>query len=314
MAESPGISYELLTREIFDLLQNQGSVTTVDVQHNVVLKGKTTDHQIDVYWEFEFGGIVHPVVVQAKDWGSPAKKAHLLTLKAVLDDLPRRPRGIVVTRFGFQKGAKEFASGNGIDIFQLKRREGPKLNFPAGSIITFHARGTDAGERVRCINDGEAEILCTAYSPYLADWRCECDQPWVDELYKDFGRRLFDELRTLSIPASLDIELCDESGNPTTKLRQVWWPLIKEMQMHGTLSKAVTKVFEASTYIHSPSELVPLVKIRSMSGTLALLEEEVGVVPMHLQGFTPFVLRNVLDGIEWSIAIPEGTIPPGASG
>ena len=67
------------------------------------MKGKSTSHQIDVYWEFELNGIIYKTVVQAKDWNKPVNKGELLKFREVLNDLPGQPKGIFVTRSGYQK-------------------------------------------------------------------------------------------------------------------------------------------------------------------------------------------------------------------
>jgi len=92
--------YELLVQEIFHALLKQKEVQNIDVKHNVTLQGKTTTHQVDVYWEFEKGGITYRTVVQAKDWATPVVQGELLKFKSVLDDLPQQPRGVFVTRTG----------------------------------------------------------------------------------------------------------------------------------------------------------------------------------------------------------------------
>jgi hypothetical protein len=73
-----------------------------------------------VYWEFEVGGIKYKTIVQAKDWASAVKQEQLFAFKTVLDDIQGQPRGIFVTRTGYQKGAHEFAEKNGIELFELR--------------------------------------------------------------------------------------------------------------------------------------------------------------------------------------------------
>ena len=43
-----------------------------------------------------------------------------MKFKAVLDDLPDQPRGIIVSRNGFQRGARDFAAANGILLYELR--------------------------------------------------------------------------------------------------------------------------------------------------------------------------------------------------
>ena len=115
-----GKAYEKLTQAVFSQIVNQKAVDTIAVEHDVVLQGRTTKHQIDVYWEFEVGGVRYRTVVQCKDWTSPVDQGELLKLKAVLDDLPEQPRGIFVTRTGYQSGAKDFADAHGIVLYELR--------------------------------------------------------------------------------------------------------------------------------------------------------------------------------------------------
>src|SRR5271165_3868763 len=102
--------YELLVREIFQHLFSQDFVPNVVVEHDVVKQGLRTAHQIDVYWEFELGGIVYRTVVQAKNWAKAVDQGELLKFQSVLSDLPEQPRGIIVTARGYQEGALEVAS------------------------------------------------------------------------------------------------------------------------------------------------------------------------------------------------------------
>lgn len=118
--KNTGIPYEQLTQIIFDNILNQSQTETIDVKQNVILQGKTAKHQIDVFWEFEKGGVKYKTIIQAKDWKYRVKQEQLLTFKAILDDLPNQPRGLFITRTGYQKGAKDFAEKNGILLYELR--------------------------------------------------------------------------------------------------------------------------------------------------------------------------------------------------
>jgi hypothetical protein len=117
--DNTGKPYEILVQAIFQAIHDQEEVATVIVGRNKTLQGRTTPHQIDVYWEFEKGGISYAAIVQAKDWQSPVKLGQLLEFRGVLDDLPGQPRGIFVTRSGYQRGARKFASAHGIMLYEL---------------------------------------------------------------------------------------------------------------------------------------------------------------------------------------------------
>ena len=102
--KNTGVPYEKLVQGIFQAIHDQEEVTTITVEQNKTLQGKISTHQIDVYWKFQKGGIEHEVIVQAKDWRSAVKQGNLFHFKCVLDDLPNQPRGVFVTRTGYQQG------------------------------------------------------------------------------------------------------------------------------------------------------------------------------------------------------------------
>lgn len=120
MGKNTGIPYEKLVQHIYRQIVNCNGIDTIDVQHNVMLKGKTTSHQIDVYWEFVLGGILYRTVIQAKDWAAKVPQGAMLTFKAVLDDLPNGTKGIFIAKTGYQSGAIDVAKANGISIHTFR--------------------------------------------------------------------------------------------------------------------------------------------------------------------------------------------------
>jgi len=119
--KNTGIPYELVVQSIFQEILSQEAAQTVSVEHNVTVEGRTTTHQLDVTWSFTFGGIGYTTIVQAKDWATKIKKSDVLAFRGVLDDLPGQPRGLMVTRTGFQSGARALALAYGIQPYLLRR-------------------------------------------------------------------------------------------------------------------------------------------------------------------------------------------------
>ena len=63
--------YEKFTQEIYQQLLNTdfGNVKTVEVLHNVKLRGRSgQEHQIDVYWEYEIAGLRRKVAIECKNY------------------------------------------------------------------------------------------------------------------------------------------------------------------------------------------------------------------------------------------------------
>jgi hypothetical protein len=112
------IEYEKLTREIYQhLLEEEG--LTVEVKHNVKIKGKSTKNQIDVYWEYSLAGVKHKVAIECKNYNRRISKNIITSFNSVLTDIGNT-NGIIVTKIGFQKGAKEFGDYHGINLIELR--------------------------------------------------------------------------------------------------------------------------------------------------------------------------------------------------
>src|SRR6185369_4318897 len=119
MPKKSGTYYEIINREIFESIVNEKRVNTIEVLHDQQLQGKTTKHQIDVYWEFEDSGVTYRNIVQVKDWGGRVTKGEMLKFLKVIEDLPKQPRGFFVSKNGYQRGAKEVAEKHGILLHTL---------------------------------------------------------------------------------------------------------------------------------------------------------------------------------------------------
>lgn len=124
--KNTGKDLEIITQKIYQAIVDGDYQDTgfrnIQVQHNVVLPGKSGNtHQIDVYWEFEFAGLVYKTIIEVKDWNSPVPQTLLHSFKAVIDDIPGTVKGIFVSRSGFQSGAKVYADAHEIHLVQISK-------------------------------------------------------------------------------------------------------------------------------------------------------------------------------------------------
>lgn len=117
---NPNIEYERFTQEIYQGLINADDIKTIDVQHNVKLTGKSgQEHQIDVYWEYEYAGVRHKVAIECKNYNSTVSVGEVRDFYGVLSDLTN-VAGIMVTKVGYQEGAKKYAAHYGINLKELR--------------------------------------------------------------------------------------------------------------------------------------------------------------------------------------------------
>lgn len=117
---NPNIEYEQFTRYVYQQLVNMDVARETKVLHNVKLEGRSGQkHQIDVYWEHMIAGNKHRVAIECKNYSKPVSKDKVCAFKGVLDDL-NGVNGIMVTKVGYQKGAKEYAKEYGISLKELR--------------------------------------------------------------------------------------------------------------------------------------------------------------------------------------------------
>ena len=74
--------------------------------------------------------------MECKDWSSPVKQETVLAFRSTLDDIPGQPRGIMISRSGFQEGACKVAAHHGINIYELREPREEDFEGRLRAIIT----------------------------------------------------------------------------------------------------------------------------------------------------------------------------------
>lgn len=116
--KNTGKEYEKLAQVIYkQILEIEGH--NADVKHDVTIQGKDYKHQIDVYWELKVAGITTKYLIEAKDYASPVSIEKIKAFITTVNDI-KNSHGIFIAKSGFQKGAKELAEKNGIQIYELR--------------------------------------------------------------------------------------------------------------------------------------------------------------------------------------------------
>lgn len=272
--DKTGQSYQNLIQVIFQVI-GQKQFPNLKVECNVVLRGKTASHQIDVHWTFEVGGIPHEVIVQAKDWNSRVKKGQLLEFKAVLDDLPGQPKGVFVTRSGYQKGAKKYALAHGIVLYELKEwKASPPFAMTVGGwakisvvYLPLHGAVKTEGEEFdskRLFAWGFNWDVCT---PQFSDFNFEVSADWLKKEYpaKDF--RNVKRLENLSTRLN-EMTLHNQEGASIGNLHTLFLELCSGMKNEGVDQKRISHIFPEPTFIRIASAAIPYFKINSVSMTV----------------------------------------------
>ena len=271
MGKNTGKPYEQLTQQIFDQLVNQDEVDTVELKRDVCLQGKTTTHRIDVYWEFDRGGIRYVTIVQAKDWNQRVDQGHLLQFQAVLDDLPFQATGIFVTRTGYQKGARNYAKGNGILLYEL--REPTEADW-VGKVKTIVI---------------ELELFCRKSS----DINFVHDKEWAAE---ERHRRGISEDETLELRiagCTDETFIYDEDGQEITTVKDIINSFVLPSEEISPIKKK--HPFAQPAFIHTGIERFPKLKLKALEATISVSKviEEIRLNGEDIVGFT---LKNTFEG------------------
>lgn len=120
---NPNTEYERFTQEVYQQLLNCRHLNIANVQHNIKLEGRSgCKHQIDVYWEYEKDGVKHRVAIECKNYNRRVYKEKVCAFNGVLIDLDG-VEGIMVSKKGFQGGAKQYAKSYGISLKELRAPE-----------------------------------------------------------------------------------------------------------------------------------------------------------------------------------------------
>ena len=115
-----GTEYEKFTQEVYQSVINAQGHGTIQVKHNVKLKGRSgQEHQIDVYWEYVVADIKHCVAIECKNYAEEVSVGKVRDFYGVLIDIGNI-NGIMVSKEGFQSGAKDYALHYGINLKELR--------------------------------------------------------------------------------------------------------------------------------------------------------------------------------------------------
>ena len=136
-AMNPNTEYERFTQEVYQQLLNCRHPNIVNVQHNIKLVGRSgCKHQIDVYWEYEKDGVKHRVAIECKNYSKHVPKEKVCAFHSKISDLDG-VEGIMVSKKGFQSGAKQYAKAYGISLQELRAPEGEE-NIIGKLMLSFH--------------------------------------------------------------------------------------------------------------------------------------------------------------------------------
>jgi hypothetical protein len=265
-----GIPYEVLVQGIFQELHDQTSVETIRVKHNVRLKGRSTRYQIDVYWEFSKAGIRYKTIVQARDWTQRIKQEDVLAFAKILDDIPGQPRGVMVTRTGFQRGARAVAKKHGIKLYRLHEAQRKPTTI------------TDVGWAAYRYDPAKHMVDVTTFRPDFS-LNLSFAQPTLPpEDIKRYPPR--------------DLVLSNENGRALGTVRDVIAEFVEEIKKSGTRSGTFARQFDQPTFLSYPTHSEPSFRLSALNSDINIVEQPGASFPLLPPDFVEFILEDLDTG------------------
>jgi Restriction endonuclease len=309
MSDKSGTQYECLTQVVFQWIVNQSELRNVEVRHDVTLAGKhQNSHQIDVYWKFAVGDLEYETIVEVKDWNKPVDQGELIHFKGVLEDLLGQPKGIFVSRSGYQQGAKDFARSHGILIYELREADyPPPVAFPSTGWARYHVIFMPVHgvlhemEESAPADTGVLGIIWDIFTPEYSNIQFEPSMSWLQQEYPAVD---FAKLGTAHLPSTFlhKIEFYDEEKTSIGNLVAVFREIAQAMDNEGLTTKLVRHVFQPPILIRTDSLPVPYVRMDAVSMDVTL-EHRQEVRRTRKTNFAEWVLREVTSGqTEWFLA------------
>jgi len=287
--KNTGVPYERLVQGIFQAIHDQDEVNNLTVERDKTLQGKISTHQVDVYWQFEKGGITYETIVQARDWQNAVKQGDLFHFKCILDDLPGQPRGVFVTRTGYQQGAKHFAAAQGILLYELD-----ELLKPPGPVITTLGWAKVQAQlrsfKIQPKNPDETPLeelalgmSFTTFEPRYTNLHFQADSAPGSTAQR---------LVMLAPRQLLEIILYDSNQEPIGNMETVVREECAIIRDENLNSKHVERVFTTDTFLGPELTGTGFIKIKNVSFDV---EVEQKFRPAHftLTKFVQLVLRDI---------------------
>ncbi len=121
-----GSEYELFVREIQQILIDTDVKMSIQKNITVECNKKIVDNngitrEFDIYWEYEFAGILYRTIIECKDYASKVSVEKIDALLGKIADIPYLTP-IFATTQGYQSGAKVKAKNKGIELLVIREQ------------------------------------------------------------------------------------------------------------------------------------------------------------------------------------------------
>lgn len=125
--KNTGKDYEKFVASIHEVIIN--AEKTSHLQNiKIELNKKITDNfgihrEFDIYWKFKIGEIDYETIIECKDYKNKVSIDKIDSIIGKIKDISKKLTAIFATTQGYQKGAKEKAQKNGIELLIIREQK-----------------------------------------------------------------------------------------------------------------------------------------------------------------------------------------------
>ncbi|MFJ7258308.1 hypothetical protein ACIQWV_38755 [Streptomyces sp. NPDC098085] len=170
--------YEKLTRLLVQRIASRVPVTTTRLEHDVVLPGRASAHQIDVLWEFTVkSGHAHRVIFECRRKGRSLEQNDALAFKGVVEEVGYQSMpttGVMVHLTGFQLGARKIADTYGLIILEMRT---PTDKDVSGRLMKINISMTGRVTVVKDVGMDVSALLSNALNEPVLNHALEIEEP-----------------------------------------------------------------------------------------------------------------------------------------
>ena len=272
------VEYEKLTQAIYQSILNDEGLEKVRVEHDKSLTGRSgVDHQIDVYWNFKQANVEHAVLIECKNYATALTLEKIRNFHSVINDIGNC-RGIMVTKIGFQSGAKKYADFYGIDLKLLRQ---PIKDDWKGKVKDIH------------INLIAKAPVSTSDKPISLSILLGPESEEQENIIKTLQKE-----GKLNIPSSPDMCFVDNSRVPITEEMRWWLP--KQLNVldkePGGPYEQVIELKDTFVITNPEEDSEQIVKVKGVKVTYWTEELDVREIILHGDEVVNAILKDFSTG------------------
>ena len=114
-----GSKLESYVKYVYEIILNLKGENILVSQNAIIFGVSGAKHEIDVFYQFEKANVLHKVAIECKDTETPVVKGKVQEFFGKIEDI-HNIIGIMVSKTGYQKGAKTYGEAKGILLLETK--------------------------------------------------------------------------------------------------------------------------------------------------------------------------------------------------